>query len=280
MFAWLDRRGELSGLAASRALACAPEVGGKVLSERRLVQRNDRAGSTEDGGNRQNVKLAHERVREAILSGEIRAGTEISQVKLAEQIGVSRVPLREALRLLEREGLIESELNRRARVAQFSVSDLEQLYAMRIQMEALGVSLTVPRLQGEDLARLEETLERMEEFARAQDYESWETPHRDFHAALVSHAGERLEGMISQLYDHAERYRRAFMMETSRAWDRSMAEHREILEVCREGDPEVAAERLARHYSVTALSLLAVMAPEHDPYTVRTALRMAVGRDA
>ncbi len=246
------------------------------MIERDLMQENGRGGSESRLGERQNVKLVHQRVRRAILSGEIPAGTRLSQVRLAERLGVSRIPLREALRLLEREGLVESEVNHRVRVAPFSVSDLEQLYAMRIQLEALGTRLTVPRLGREDLARLEEILARMEEFAEAEDYEGWEVPHHAFHAALVAHAGNRLEAMIFQLYDHAERYRRAFMLETSRAWDKSMAEHREIFEVCREGDPAAASERLARHYSVTALSLSAAMAPEHEPLAVRTALRMVM----
>jgi DNA-binding GntR family transcriptional regulator len=246
------------------------------VSEGDLMQENGRGGSENRLGERQNVKLVHQRVRQAILTGEIPAGSRLSQVRLAERLGVSRIPLREALRLLEREGLVESEVNHRVRVAPFSVSDLEQLYAIRIQLEALGVRLTVPHLEREDLARLEEILARMDEFAEAQDYEGWEVPHRAFHAALVAHAGGRLGDMISQLYDHAERYRRAFMLETSRAWDKSVAEHREIFKVCKEGDPAAAAERLARHYSVTALSLIAAIAPEHEPLVVRTALRMVM----
>lgn len=228
------------------------------------------------GGSRRSVELVHERVRAAILFGEIAPGGALSQVRLAEQLGVSRIPLREALRLLEREGLVEAEVNHRVRVATLSVSDLEQLYAMRMQLEALGTRLTVPRLGREDLARLGEILASMDEFARAEDYEGWEVPHRAFHAALVAHAGSRLGSTISELYDHAERYRRAFMLETSRAWDKSMKEHRDIFEVCKEGDAAAAAERLARHYSVTALSLIAVMAPEHEPLAVRTTLRMVM----
>lgn len=244
------------------------------MTEKDLLQVNGQSGSGSGLGGRQNVKLVHQRVRQSILSGGIPAGDQISQVRLAEELGVSRIPLREALRLLEREGLVESEVNHRVRVAALSVSDLEQLYAMRMQLEALGIRLTVPRLGKEDLMRLEEVLNHMDECARAHDYEAWEVPHRAFHAALVAQAGDRLAGMTSQLYDHAERYRRTFMLETSRSWDRSMQEHREIFEVCKEGDSIAASERLARHYSVTALSLIAAMAPEHEPTAVRTALRM------
>lgn len=248
------------------------------MSEKDRLQENSRAGSENQPGNRQNVKRVHELVREAILSGELPAAARLSQVRLAERLGVSRSPLREALRLLEREGLVESEVNHRVRVASFSVSDLEQLYAMRIHLEALGIRLTVPRLSSEDLTRLEENLARMDEFAGAEDYEEWEIPHRAFHAILVSQAGDRLVGTISELYDHAERYRRAFMHETYQAWDTSIVEHREIFEICRNRDPATTSERLARHYSVTALSVIAALAPEHEPLAVRTALRMVTGR--
>ena len=122
---------------------------------------------------------------------------------------------------------------------------------------------------------MEEILSRMDECAGAQDYEGWEVPHRAFHTVLVAEAGERLTGMFYQLYDHAKRYRRTFMLETSRAWEKSMTEHRDIFEVCKERNSVAVAERLARHYSVTALSLMAAMVPEHEPLAVRTALRMA-----
>lgn len=246
------------------------------MSDKSIHMRDGRGAANSNNGTRQSVKLVHGQVREAILSGEIPAESVLSQVHLAEQFGVSRGPLREALRLLEREGLIESEVNHRVRVTPLSVADLEQLYAMRIQLEALGARLSVPTLGEEDFKRLEQCLTRMQEYADIGDYEGWEDPHREFHAAIVTRSGERMVATISQLYDHAERYRRAFMLETSRAWDKSMAEHRDILEVCREKDPVAAAERLARHYSVTALSLSAAIAPEHEPTAVRTALQVVM----
>ena len=244
------------------------------MSSKDLTMRDGQGVSNGRTGGRQSVKLVHDQVRETILSGEIPAETVLSQVRLAEQFGVSRIPLREALRLLEREGLIESELNHRVKVTPLSVSDLEQLYAMRIQLEALAARLTIPTLRKEDLDLLQQCLARMGEYATMEDYWGWEVPHRAFHAAIVARSGDRLVSTISQLYDHAERYRRAFMLDTARAWDKSMAEHRDIFEVCKDGDSIAVSERLARHYSVTALSLIAMMAPEHEPVAVRTALRM------
>lgn len=235
--------------------------------------------SLEPTTKRRSVRFAHERVRRAILENELPAGAVISQVRLAEQLRISRTPLRESLRLLEREGLVESEVNHRVRVADVSMPDLEQLYAVRIQLESLGVRLTVPRLSDAELRRVGDDLAVMEDFARREDYEGWQTPHREFHRGLVRHSGERLIRMISEHSDHAERYRRIFLTEADQSWSRSMDDHRSIFEACSAREPAVAAERLARHYSVIALGVISRLAPEYDPVAVRTALQMATRRD-
>lgn len=230
-------------------------------------------GNSGRGGERQSVKLVHERLRAAILSGELPAGGVLSQVRLAGQLGISRIPLREALRLLEREGLVESETNRRVRVAGFSVEDLEQLYAMRIQLESLAIRLSIPRMTEEGLEGLEKLLTSMRAAAEQEDYDGWEVPHRAFHGALVAPAGGRLVKTVAQLLDHAERYRRAFMTGTPRSWRTSVEEHQAIFEAYASGDSELAAGRLARHYAIVVLGLIARLAPEYDPSVLRTSLR-------
>ena len=229
------------------------------------------------------MQLLYERLRQEILSGEMPPGEIISQLRLSERLGVSRTPLREAIRLLEREGLVETEVNHRSRVAPFSVSDLEQLYAMRVQLEALGIRATIPRLDSGDLDRMESLLSRMSDHAGAEDYEGWEPPHRAFHEGLVSLAGDRLVATISQLYSHTERYRRYLMKDESQTWHiwpRSVSVHRGIFEAVRDKDPEAASERLARHYAVAGLSIIASLAPEYDPATLRTALRAVTGKES
>src|SRR3954465_15963113 len=89
--------------------------------------------------------VVHHALREAILRGEIAAGTSLSQVKIAKDCGTSRGPVREALRLLEREGVIEAGRTRGVRVAHFAVEDLEQLYATRVVVEAGAIPVSVPR---------------------------------------------------------------------------------------------------------------------------------------
>jgi len=222
----------------------------------------------------ENAEAVHDELRAAILRNELPAGMILNQVHVAKRLGVSRTPLREAFRMLQREGLIEGESNKRMRVAGLSLDGLEDLYAMRILLEGLAIRLSVPLLSEGALAMLKNLLNEMEKFARLEDYESWEIPHREFHAGLVQCAGERQRREIVRLSEHAERYRRAYTTEAPRAWAKGVKEHKSILDACSERDPVSAAERLARHYSSVVLGLLGMLAPEHEPVAVRTAMRL------
>src|SRR5580700_8405381 len=103
----------------------------------------------------ENAEAVHDELRAAILRNELPAGMILNQVHVAERLGVSRTPLREAFRMLQREGLIEGESNKRMRVAGFSLDGLEDLYAMRILLEGLAIRLTVPQLSNAAISTLE-----------------------------------------------------------------------------------------------------------------------------
>jgi DNA-binding GntR family transcriptional regulator len=231
-----------------------------------------------EGGARDNIAAIHDGLREAILSGELPAGAILNQVRLAQDFGVSRGPVREALRLLQREGLVEAELNRRVRIAAFSVADLEELYAMRILNEALAVRATIALLTPTALEDLRDCIDEMGRFAGV-DVHAWEEPHRRFHRGLVAHAGPRLVRLVEQLSDHAERYRRAYITGDTRAWSVGDAEHRAILDAAQRGDAAAAAHATQHHLARTALTVLANVAPEHDPVLVRAAMRPMGGPD-
>lgn len=226
---------------------------------------------------RMNTEWAHDRVREAILRGDMPAGAVVSQVELAEALGVSRTPLREALRLLQREGLIEGRVNQRLLVAPVSWTDLEQLYAMRVSLEATAVMLTVPRIAPPRVEVMRSELERFERAARAGDQEAASGHHRAFHMELIAGAGDRIVQVIGDLWDYSERYRRLFFASDSAPPSRlesAQREHAELVQAASRGEREVAAEVLARHLSSTALAILADKAPEHDPVAIRSALRL------
>ena len=224
--------------------------------------------NTRDG---QHVAIVHERLRDAILRGEIEAGATTSQTALAKQLDAGRTPLREALRMLQREGLVISEPNRRVRIAELSSDDAEELYIMRISLECVAIRITVPTLISDDFAALEGYMAQMDHYMRADDMRGWRVPHLAFHNRLVAGAGTRVGVEIDELFDHAERYRLRWGV--TGAWEDRAAEHRAILDAAAAGDQDVAALRLAEHYARTAALIFAGLDPDHNLARLRTTMQ-------
>jgi GntR family transcriptional regulator, rspAB operon transcriptional repressor len=233
-------------------------------------------GSPSPSGPELSTRVVHDQLRASILRGEFDSDAPISQVQLAARLGVSRTPLREALRMLQREGLIDSEPNRRVRVAQLTVPDLEQLYAARIVIESLGARLAVPALTAEDLAEMGRLLAEMTEVDRG--LEEWDVWHRAFHDLLKSRYGERLSRTAQDLFDYTERYRHVYLT-GPHALATVEEDHQAIYAACRAGDAVAVSVHLARHTARAALTCIALAEPEHDPAPVREALRMVTGSD-
>jgi DNA-binding GntR family transcriptional regulator len=210
----------------------------------------------------QSFVAVHARLRAAILSGEIAEGAVTSQATLAERFGVGRTPLREALRMLQREGLVISQPNHRVRIAELSSEDAEELYIMRIALEAVAIRVTVPVLTGADLAELDGLMAQMDHYMKLRDHVGHRDPHRQFHHRLVYAAGPRVSDEIDELFDYAERYRRRFGAADS--WEARRAEHRAILDAVGEGDREAAADLLADHYLHTVRLVFGELDPGHD----------------
>jgi DNA-binding GntR family transcriptional regulator len=240
---------------------------------------SERKASLDGGDGGLSLQEIHDQIRNSILSGELPPGKIVSQVSFARELGIGRTPLREALRMLQREGLIEAETNRRVRVAPFSVEDLEQLYAMRITLEALACRLTVQALTDADLDRLDASLVEMDDCVARDDLMGWREPHRRFHHILVQNAGERLVRTVSQLSDHAERYRHLKLVQDGLALSAGSVEHRAIGDACHARDSIAASNRLAQHLARTALTVIMMVSPGHDPDAVRRALALVVGHE-
>jgi DNA-binding GntR family transcriptional regulator len=217
-------------------------------------------------------------LRELILGGSLQPGLVISQVELARSLGVSRTPLREALRMLQEEGLIEAEPNRRARVTRFDPGDLDTVYGCRVMLESLGCVLTVRDLSDGEIEDLETALESMVEHAKTRSVEQWQIAHREFHRLLVGRASDQFGRTIAAYQDRSERYWLMFIRANgSEGLSMRDAEHRGIFEAAARRDAAGTAVLLAKHLSRTALTLMAQLAPEHEPLTVRTALHFVSG---
>lgn len=223
---------------------------------------------------RRATSAAHAQVRTLILSGRLRPGTVISQVELANDLGISRTPLREALRMLQEEGLVESEPNRRTRVAEFDPTEMDAIYGIRLLLEALGMRLTLPTLSAqavEDAARLLDELEAL----RGPDAgEQWHHAHHAFHETFVSGAPEAL---FAQIVSHAQRSERYMYVEAHTSApdaDGRVAEHRQILQHVQAREFNEAVVTTARHLARTPMLILADLAAETEPTGIRAALTM------
>jgi DNA-binding GntR family transcriptional regulator len=221
----------------------------------------------------------HARLRQLILDGTLQPGSALSQLQLSRALGVSRTPLREALRMLQEEGLVDAEPNQRARVKGFDSSDLESVYSTRILLESFGVALTIPSFGADETAAAEDALRRMRSATQHQDFFEWQLAHRDFHRVLVRGAGEQLAQLIDAQAERAERYLRFYQLRDTRAWwsRDTEAEHRELLQaVTHDRTSRVGVAAIGRHLARTALWVIAEAEPERDPLPIRLALQMAL----
>ena len=217
---------------------------------------------------------AHARVRDLILSGQLPAGTVISQVELAKELGISRTPLREALRMLQEEGLIDSEPNRRSRVARFDASDMDAIYGVRLLIEALGMRLTLPTLDPASLKRAESLLEELESLGGPAAGEKWHRAHHEFHRTFVSGAPAPLVDQIMSYAQRSERYVYQHAHAASSDHSGRAGEHRQILEQVAARQFDEAVLSTARHLARTPLLIMAEIEIAIEPAQIRAALSM------
>ena len=206
------------------------------------------------------VARAHAQLRGLIVRGVLAPGAQLSQVELARRTGVSTTPLREALRRLEAEGLVESRPNRRPIVRPFACDDLDSVYAARVLLEPLALRMTVGRRCPEDAAALREALAAMRRSAGAERGEAstwersaWEQAHNEFHLRLIAAAPGPLRDQIETLIARADRYRRIAVREdTPEGRAIGDAEHEAIVHACETGDADAAAAMLCTQLARSA----------------------------
>lgn len=226
---------------------------------------------------RDHASVIREHLRAEILRGHLAPGSEINQAQIAVRFGVSRGPVREAFRSLERDRLIDARVNHRARVTGLSVDDLEHLYTLRVLNESVALSVSVPSFDSHELDVLDTLAEGLRHpDTDTFDFDTWDAVHQRFHMRLLAHSGSRMLGSAAEWAAHTQRYRRAYAM-GGRGLPRGAAEHAALARMCRDGDAPGAARLLALHLSRAAISLISTMSPEHEPVLLRAAARQVLG---
>ena len=197
-----------------------------------------------------------ETLRSAIIDGTIPAGMQLRQNDLASTLGISRMPIREAIRQLEAEGMIDFAPHRGAVVATLVPEDVEDISELRVALEQLALRLSLPQL---DVA----AFDRADAILAAIDVEASVARravlNRQFHALLYSGVSRRrLERQIGTLYDAFDRYLRFEHSQLERHV-RSQQEHRRILDACRRGNMVVALGELGSHIGDAGRELAAFL---------------------
>jgi DNA-binding GntR family transcriptional regulator len=235
------------------------------------------AKTGDDGESLPAVQAVHAQLRQDILRGKLPPGSLLVQLQLAAEYGVSRTPLREALRMLQEEGLVHAENNRRARVAEFRLDDLEAISAQRILASALATSLTVGHLDAAAVTRMEALLADMRAASQADQADAWRRANVAFHDTHYAQAPPLLLQDMRRLTERNNLYRAIWTRDEPHLDAQSESEHRTILDACRARDVTGATRAIARHNARIAITVMAIAIPEREPVTIRTALQLALG---
>lgn len=188
-------------------------------------------------------------LRDGILSGALAGGHPLRQEEIARHFGVSRSPVREALRQLEGEGLVSFAPHRGAVVSEISYEEVVEITELRILLETAAMQKAFPRLQEEDLERAQEVLHEIDE---EKDLAArWGELNWRFHAILFSPCERpRLLSLIKAQHTAFDRYIRVHLALSD--YEQPQQEHYELLDLCRRGDSEAALELLTRHIQNTS----------------------------
>jgi len=210
--------------------------------------------------------VAASRIREAILQGRLALGSKLGEVELSQMLGVSRAPIREALQQLQQEGLVTSSRYRGTSVAELSEQDIEELATLRSALERLSWSRAATRLSPEDVADLTAIVGRMREAVDNEAYPELVRFDIDFHDRVVRAADHgRLYTAWSSIKWQAALLllnRRVAVPDYHRI---IVAEHAQLLNVLRAGNPERAADAVDMHIAEAYARLVTSQAgrPSH-----------------
>jgi DNA-binding GntR family transcriptional regulator len=206
-----------------------------------------------------------EKLRDQIIRGEIPEGAQLRQDVIAAQYQVSRIPVREALRQLDAEGLITIFPNRGAIVPELSPDDIEELFAIRALLEPEVLKLSIPRLSPADLAHADEILNKYVKELRREDHiYTWGRLNWQFHSTLYSRAGRpHFMAIIRNVNHKGERYTR-LQLYLTHGMKRANEEHHEMLELCRKGEVASACKLLRQHIQYAGQSLKQAVAEKRS----------------
>ena len=200
-------------------------------------------------------------LRRQIITGQLPDGTPLRQERLAAELGVSRVPLREAIRQLEAEGLVTSELHKGTVVSSLSLDEIEELFEIRVRMETWLFEAAIPRMTDADFKLAEQITE---EALRSGNVENWGELNWRFHEALYKPSGKRIAlRLLRTVHDNANRY---INLQIAVAQDvaHELADHQMLISFARLGDIRRGVDTLRAHIQRVSRNLIVSLAEGRD----------------
>lgn len=199
-------------------------------------------------------------LRERILSGELAEGEAIRQEALAEEYDVSRMPIREALKRLNAEGLIQWANNRGGSVTKHSLSEIGEIFDLRILIEVDLFRRAIPHMTQSDFARCDEILAQMETSYDENDVGKWGILNHQYHSALYAASHRNLTNeLLDRINLQSDRYVRMHLS-VMKQREPAKKEHRELLKLAQDGKIDAACEMLMHHIRRTKEQLLDMIA--------------------
>ena len=196
-----------------------------------------------------------DKIRSDILNGKYKRGEELVESSIGKELGISRTPVREAIRQLELEGLVQLVQNKGAFVTGISEKDVRDIYLIRARLEGLAARMAAKNITPELLDAMEETVVLSEYHAKKEHYEQVCEMDSKFHKLLYKASGSRiLEHTLTDFHQYVQRVRMASIMK-KRRMEKSNDEHDAILTAIREHDEEKAELVATRHISNTVENL-------------------------
>ena len=200
-----------------------------------------------------------ETLREAIRKGILEPGERLMEVQLAEELGISRTPVREAIRKLEQEGYVIMMPRRGTYVSDISTNDVKEIFEIRSALESLATGLAARRIEPEELETLQNLLVEIEGYINKNDIEKIVETDIKFHGLLYKVSrNERLVNIINNLKEQLARFRTLSMSYPGRLQE-TLEEHSEMVEAIANGDVSAARDAAEHHMERAEKTLLKAM---------------------
>ncbi|HTE46323.1 MAG TPA: GntR family transcriptional regulator [Gemmatimonadaceae bacterium] len=205
------------------------------------------------------ASMTVEALRERILRGDYPESEPLRQDALADELGVSRIPVREALRQLEAEGLVTFSPHRGAVVSSLSLEEINELFELRADIESDLLRRAVPKMSTDQLDHAVGVLDEFQDALRANEAARWGPLNWHFHSALYASANRQVTmGVLQRLHQHSDRYFRMQVL-LAHGGERANDEHRGIVAALRKKDVSGACQLMRSHILGAGASLLELL---------------------